>query len=333
MARPAFANYVDLIFTLFALFLQQQSVRPHRGHPFAYSHLTFIVFFTIMQFRRITPFKAQHRWRLTHPDWQQVLGFAGVPHRTTLSRRYKRLYPVLQDFIAFLGQYAEDLDPAFESRALYEDKSLFKAQGPLWHQSDRLAGHIPAGLRHLDTDATWSKSAYHGWVYGYGLHVTNNRIGFPQLVQVETAAVAESQVLDAKEAHILYVLAPNTLTTDDSYTQARRVRRWAQAGVVLLTPALKWTTGRYATAYRRFIREPEQVALLRGRRTAIEPIFNLVAQLIGTTDNHKQLPLQRLAKVRTSWALATLLLQIAMIANSIWGLPLRNISTIMTAFT
>jgi hypothetical protein len=101
----------------------------------------------------------------------------------------------------------------------------------------------------------------------------------------------------------------------------------------LLSPALKWATGRYATAYRRFIREPEQVELSRSRRTAIEPIFDVVAQLIGATDNHKQLPLQRLAQVRTSLALATLLLQVAMMANSIWGLPLRNISTIMTAFT
>jgi hypothetical protein len=122
------------------------------------------------------------------------------------------------------------VDPAFDSRELYADKSVFKAQGPVWHPSDRLAGHIPAGLRHLDTDATWSNSASHGWVYGYGLHVTHNRIGFPKLVQVETAAVAQSQVLDAKEAPLLYVLAPNTLTTDDSYTQARRIRRWAQAG-------------------------------------------------------------------------------------------------------
>jgi hypothetical protein len=100
-----------------------------------------------------------------------------------------------------------------------------------------------------------------------------------------------------------------------------------------LTPALQWTQGRYATADRRFIREPEQLDLSRSRRTAIEPIFDLVAQLIGATDNHKQLPLQRLAKVQTYLALATWLLQVAMIANSIWGLPLRNISTIMTAFT
>ena len=72
---------------------------------------------------------------------------------------------------------------------------------------------------------------------------------------------------------------------------------------------------------------------MRSRRTAIEPVFDLLAQLLGATDNHKQLPLQGLANVRTCLALATLTLQVAMIANSIWGLPLRNISSMTMAFT
>jgi hypothetical protein len=243
-----------------------------------------------------------------HLDYRQVLGLAAVPHRTTLSRRYKALYPILQDFVVFVGQYGEDLDPAFESRDLYEDKSLFKAQGPVWHQSDRLAQCIPHGLHHLDTEATWGKSAYYGWLYGYGLHLCDNLAGFPKLVQVETASVAESPVLDTKERRLLEDLAPSTLTTDDAYTQARRIRRWAQAGVVLLTPALRWLSGSDAKGYHRFIGEPQQAQLLRSRRTAIEPVFDLIAQLIGATDNHKQLPLQGLANVRTCLALATLIL-------------------------
>ena len=188
-------------------------------------------------------------------------------------------------------------------------------------------------MHHLDTEATWSKSAYHGWGYGYGMHLSGNRAGFPKLVQVETASMGESPILQAKEPRLVYELAPHTLTADDAYTQARRLRRWAQAGVVLLTPALRWVKGRYATAYHRFIGEPQQAELLRSRRTAIEPVFDLVAQLIGATDNHKQLPLQGLANVRTCLALATLTLQVAMIANSIWGLPLRNISSMTAAFT
>jgi hypothetical protein len=72
---------------------------------------------------------------------------------------------------------------------------------------------------------------------------------------------------------------------------------------------------------------------LRRRRTAVEPFFDLSAKVLGTTGKHKQLPLQRLANVRTCLALATLSVQVAMTVNNIWGLPLRNISVMATAFT
>jgi hypothetical protein len=148
---------------------------------------------------------------------------------------YKALYNVLQDFIAFLGTYAEDLDPRFTSADLYTDKSLFNAQGPVWPQSDRQAGRIPEKLRHLDTDGSWSKSGYHGWVYGYGLHLVNNRVGFPKLMQVETASVPETIVIDQQTERLLNDFRPATVTTDNSYTQALRIRQWAKRGVVLLT--------------------------------------------------------------------------------------------------
>jgi len=333
MVTPTFADYVHVLFTLFERFMQQSTVHAHRGHPLVYLHKALIVFFIVMQHRHIFRFKAQRRWLDQHPDLRLQMRLDDVPHRTTLSRRYKALYPVLQDFSAFLGQYADELDPMLNGQHLYEDKSLFKAQGPVWHQSDRQAGRVPEKLRHLDTDASWGKSGYHGWVYGYGLHLTCNRAGFPKLVQVETATVSQSQVIDEQADRILHDVTPDTLTADNSYTQATRIRQWAQQGVALLTPALKWVTGRYATAYHRFLQEPTNAALLKSRRTAIEPMFDLVAKVLGTTAQQKQLPLQKLANVRSCLALATLTIQVAMIMNSIWNLPLRNISTMAAAFT
>ena len=82
---------------------------------------------------------------------------------------------------------------------------MFKAQGPVWHQSDRRQGRVPESLRHLDMDASWRKSGYHGWVYGYGLHLTCNLAGFSKLVQVETGSVAEATVLEAKTRDILLI--------------------------------------------------------------------------------------------------------------------------------
>ena len=334
MVTPTFADYVELLFTLFERFWHQEAARSHHGRPFVYQHKALIVFFVVMQQRRTFRFKAQHRWLQHHPDLRQPMGLHKVPNRTTLSRRYKDLYPVLQDFIAFLGRYAEDLDPhQFTSQDLYTDNSLFKAQGPVWHQSDRQAGRIPDQLRHLDTDASWSKSGYHGWVYGYGLHLVDNRVGFPKGGQIETAAMAESDIIDQQAPHLFQPWRPATVTTDNSYANARRIRQWAQQGVGLLSPAVKWVKVRYALAYHRYIREPDNAELLRCRRTAIEPVFDLIAQVLGTQAKQQQLPLQKLANVRTCLALATLSVQVAMIANSSWGLPLRNISTMAAAFT
>lgn len=332
MKAPTRDDYVKLYFTLFDRFQQAQGNHIHYGHPFDYAAKVLIVFFTIMMVRRITAFKAQQRWLSHHSDEALQLGFEQIPHRTTLSRRYKSLYATLQGFIAFLGVWASALSPELDSRALIEDGSLFKAQGPVWHQSDRKAGQVPEKLRHLDRDASWRKSAYHGWVYGYSLHLSCNRAGFPKLVQVETASKSESEVLEQKQA-VLFALQPEAVIGDNAYFKALRVRAWASQGVLLLTPASKWKNGRYAQAYHRFIAQPSIALWLSCRRTAIEPVFDLFAKVLGTANNHKQLPIQRLVKVRTFLALGVLAVQMTMILNNVLGLPLRQVSNLLTALS
>jgi hypothetical protein len=332
MQAPTRNDYVGLYFILFERFQQEQESTPHYGHPFDYASKVLIVFFTLMLVRRITTFKAQHRWLSRHLDQAAGLGFEHIPHRTTLSRRYKNLYAILQDFIAFLGEWASALSPEFDHRVLIEDGSLFKAHGPVWHQSDRKAGQVPEKLRHLDQEASWRKSAYHGWVYGYSLHLSCNRAGFPKLVQIETASTSESKVLEQKQA-ALFALQPEAVIGDNAYFKALRVRTWAALGVLLLTPASKWKNGRYAKAYHRFISQPSIALWLKCRRTAIEPVFDLFSKVLGTANNHKQLPIQNLVKVRTFLALGVLAIQMAMILNNVLGLPLRQVSNLLTALS
>jgi hypothetical protein len=335
MENPTLTNYVDIIFTLFEQFEQQRAQRqgPKLGCPYTYSEKAFIVFFVIMQYRRISQFKTQRRWLVAHPEMLSLLGWDTVPHRKTVSTRYKALYETVQQFVLFIAQEARPLDESFSTEHLVEDESLFKAQGPVWHQSDRNENRIPGQLRHLDTDATWSKSGYHGWVYGYGLHMTCNDAAFPIIVQVETAAVSESAIIDQKANLILDVLQPLTVAADNGYTKAMRIRNWAKRGVALVTPATKWVKGRYAQAYHRFIKQPENRHRLHKRKTTVEPLFDLIAKVLGTDGNQKQLPIQGLKNVRTCLALAVLSVQIAMFINSIWGLAPRTISVMASAFT
>jgi len=332
MQTPTRADYVRVYFTLFDCFQQERGKIVHYGHPFEYADPVLIVFFSMMIARRITAFKTQHRWLMQHLHEAIGLGFEQIPHRITLARRYQTLYPVVQAFIAFVGRWAEALHPEFDSRVLIEDASLFKAHGPVWHQSDRLAGRVPEKLRNLDQHASWRKSAYHGWVYGYSLHLTCNRSGFPKLAQVETASIAESGVLDQKKA-ALFALEPRAVAGDNAYFKAMRVRSWAAEGVILLTPATMWQNGRYARAYHRFIAKTPFAVWLKCRKTAIEPMFDLFSKLLGTANNHKQLPLQCLTKVRPFLCLAVLAVQITMIVNHLFALPLRQISNFLTAFS
>lgn len=331
--EPTFNDYVALIYNRFEAFVQSSDEVAKLGKPYTYRNQSMIVFFMWMQFKKIYKFQAQWKWLTQHSESLSVLGWETVPHRTTVSRRYKALYEVVQTFSAFLGQNSEALGTEMSTKHLNEDQSLFKAEGSVWHQSDRLQGRIPEKLRNLDRDATWKKSAYHGWVYGYGLHLTTTQAGFPVLMEVETASFSEKEAIERKEETIFMQLKPDTLCGDDAYTQAMRIRNWAKQGVILVTPALRWRNGKYAKAYRQFIKtQTDIVQILKKRKTAIEPIFDLIAQLLGTSGKQKQIFRQGSKNVRTHLGLGVLSLQIAMIANSIWNLPFRTISHIKGVF-
>jgi hypothetical protein len=86
MQAPTRADYVRTYFTLFESFQQEREQTVHYGHPFEYEDQILIVFYTMMSIRRITAFKAQHRWLRYHLHEAIALGFEKIPHRITLSR-------------------------------------------------------------------------------------------------------------------------------------------------------------------------------------------------------------------------------------------------------
>lgn len=54
-------------------------------------------------------------------------------------------------------------------RAVAADSTVQRAKGGVWHKSDREAGVVPHTS--IDTEAHWTKSGWHSWVYGWKLHV------------------------------------------------------------------------------------------------------------------------------------------------------------------
>jgi hypothetical protein len=93
------------------------------------------------------------------------------PSRRTWERRLKAIPESLPDQIACLGRYLVHLINPWQQlgRAVAIDSTLLRAIGGVWHKKHRERGIVPHTS--IDTEAHWTKSEHHGWVYGWKLHL------------------------------------------------------------------------------------------------------------------------------------------------------------------
>jgi hypothetical protein len=121
-----------------------------------------------------------------------------MPSRRTFERRLKRLPQHLPDWIAYLGEHLVSLYQPWQhsARAAAMDSTALRARGTVWHQKDRATGHVPNTS--IDTDAHWTKSGWHGWVFGYKLHliVTMASVWIPLAAQLRPANEADNVVAE-----------------------------------------------------------------------------------------------------------------------------------------
>lgn len=91
---PQLTDYVAIIIELFDRFRQERNARAGAklGRPFTFSEESFVIFFMLMQYRRISASKSQWRWLRKHPEFVEMLGWEQIPHVTTIVRRYKKLF-------------------------------------------------------------------------------------------------------------------------------------------------------------------------------------------------------------------------------------------------
>ena len=134
------------------------------------------------------------------------------PTRRTWERRLAALPPTLPGLIGRLGrQLGTILNPwAQQGHGAACDSTAVRAHGGVWHKKDREAGVVPHTS--IDTEAHWSKSGWHGWWYGWKLHlaVSLGSLGIPLAAEFTVANVAHSEVapllLTQLPAEVRYVL-------------------------------------------------------------------------------------------------------------------------------
>lgn len=191
--------------------------RRQRGRPVVYPDRLFLQGLLIMIVRRLetvpllvavlqapTAEMAQVRAQLS------VNG--RLPHRRTWERRLARVPATLPAQIGCLGRALVELTGAWANhgRAVALDSTLLRAPGGVWHVKQRTANLLPVVT--LDVEADWGRSGWHGWVYGWKLHLASLVGGcfIPLAAHLTKASVHDATVapdlLDELPLETRYVL-------------------------------------------------------------------------------------------------------------------------------
>ncbi len=162
-------------------YIEPPPAPPKRGKKRDFSALSFLLLAVVSITMRT--YKDNELRKLLEKDetLRRALGFERLPHRTTIGRRLVGLVPEAEAQIAAFGEriVAEVKPEPEQTEASAIDGRMYKAQGPKWHKSDREKDLVPVGLRNVDTESTWSKSGYRGWVQGYRLLLQGLVFPFP----------------------------------------------------------------------------------------------------------------------------------------------------------
>ncbi len=157
------------------------------------------------------------------------------PSRRTWERRLNALPERLPDLIGCLGRaLVEELRPFGEQgHGAAMDSTALKTGGGVWHKKHRERGEIPHSS--IDTQAGWSKSGWHGWWYGWKLHlaVTVGSVWIPLAAQLTVANTDDATVaptlLRQLPAQVRFVLGDTHYNDPDLRQACERDNRFLVA--------------------------------------------------------------------------------------------------------
>ena len=181
----------------------QPAKRP-RGRPKVHSDRLFLKALIIMLVRHLHNVHALLAV-LAQPTAEMVLLQALLteqdryPTRRTWERRLRAMPATLPAQIGCLGRYLVALIQPWAAygRAAAIDSTILLANGGVWHKKDRDKGVVPHTS--IDTEAHWTKSGWHGWCYGWKLHLvaTAAAVWIPLAADLTPANAADNEAAPA----------------------------------------------------------------------------------------------------------------------------------------
>jgi hypothetical protein len=212
-----------------------------RGRPLVYSERLFLKLLVIMVLRRL--YRVHELFSVLSEPSAEIAEIRALlfpdgkmPARRTFERRLKRLPTTLPALIACLGHHLVQLYQPWErcARAVAADSTTLRACGAPWHMNDRKAGVVPNTS--IDTEAHWTRSGWHGWVYGWKLHVviTVASVWIPLSARLRPANEADNVVvlpmLDELPPEVRFVMADSQYNCKQLHSACNQAGRHLVAG-------------------------------------------------------------------------------------------------------
>lgn len=235
------------------------------------------------------------------------------PSRRTWERRLKGLPESLPAQIGCLGRHLVALIKPWATcgRAASIDSTVLRANGGVWHKKHREEDVVPNTS--IDTEAHWTKSGWHGWVYGWKLHVvvTVAAVWIPLAAALTAANEADNDVAPA----LIEELPTDTrYLLGDLHYNAPNVRQaWESFDRFLVVP-------QYGPYPHTDIGKEVRRIFHKLRHTAIE---NFNEQFKAIFDAHGQVPTKGLVNTQRFVLGAIFVYQLALLHRFEQGLNLR----------
>jgi hypothetical protein len=235
------------------------------------------------------------------------------PSRRTWERRLKDLPESLPAQIGCLGRHLVTLIQPWAAcgRAAALDSTVLRAKGGVWHKKHREKGIVPHSS--IDTEAHWTKSGWHGWVYGWKLHLVTTvaAVWIPLAAYLTPANEADNEVAPTLIQELPLDL--HYLLGDIHYNTPNVRQAWESFDRFLIVP-------QYGAYPHIGIGKEVRRVFHKLRSTAIE---NLNEQFKGIFDGHGQVPTKGLVNTRRFALGAIFVYQLALLYRFEHGLGLR----------